>query len=117
MTPHPSRKRPRSNDEDSHKFMPTSKKFSDSDVRFIFPDSSSSPLDNVSEMQYQNALKDTDVIMTEVQTQVVDTSNAVTVHSYRPELSPAENPFYYHVNGILYEAHMQRLLRLSNGVA
>lgn len=35
---------------------------------------------------------------------------------YRPELNLAQNPFYYHVNGILYEAHMQKLYRSSHGM-
>lgn len=32
---------------------------------------------------------------------------------YKPELSVAENPYYYHVNEILYEAHVQRIQRVS----
>lgn len=32
-------------------------------------------------------------------------------HTYEPELNVAENPYYYHVNEVLFEAHIERLQR------
>lgn len=34
-------------------------------------------------------------------------------YAYKPELGAVENPYYYHVNEVLFEAHLQRVQRLS----
>lgn len=40
---------------------------------------------------------------------------AVGQNIYEPEFSPSENPHYYHVNEILFRAHVDRMLRYHTG--
>lgn len=39
--------------------------------------------------------------------------NVIIESIYAPELSSTQNPYYYHINSILYEAHVLRQQRLS----
>jgi len=40
-----------------------------------------------------------------------DRQSLSTAHKYSPELDRLQNPFYYDVNKVLFEAHMYKLQR------
>ncbi|XP_035228307.1 uncharacterized protein LOC118200444 [Stegodyphus dumicola] len=113
-----SRKRPRSCEDDSCELMPISKRINDLHIRSCFPESSSSIDDCMPEM-HPRVRASREIVSGNYNISASEAhrpqvyKDSVLQPSYRPELSVAENPYYYHVNEMLYEAHIQRLQRLA----
>lgn len=61
--------------------------------------------------QSQSAKCSSSICMTDLTKESYDKNSFIS--SYEPELSVAENPYYYHVNEMLFQAHVQRLQRLA----
>lgn len=109
MMTHCSRKRQRSCEDESCELMPISKRINDLHIRSGLPESSI--VDNGSEAQSSSQNNCNNVCMADLNKESYVKHNCH--YDYKPELSVAENPYYYHVNEILYEAHVQRLQRIS----
>ncbi|KAF8788606.1 uncharacterized protein LOC129957465 [Argiope bruennichi] len=106
-----SRKRPRPCDEDCCELMPISKRINDLHIRSGFPETSTS-LHNMPEM-HPRTRSMLNGCLPEMHRQNIATRDPNESCNYNPELNAVENPHYYHMNEILYEAHIQRLQRLS----
>ncbi len=61
--------------------------------------------------QNQNTSSTSNVCMTDLSKKSFEKEENAQF-TYEPELSVSENPYYYHVNEVLFEAHIQRLQRL-----
>ncbi|GFS40968.1 uncharacterized protein NPIL_353591 [Nephila pilipes] len=113
---HCSRKRPRPCDEDCCELMPISKRINDLHIRSGFPESSTS-LNEIPEMhpriQTPREILNGNLYMPDLHRHNVRTKDPNASCNYNPELNAVQNPYYYHMNGVLYEAHIQRMQRLS----
>ncbi|XP_042907459.1 uncharacterized protein [Parasteatoda tepidariorum] len=108
------RKRPRC-EEDCCELMPISKRINDLHIRSGLTDPSA-PINTIPEM-HPRARNVREIFngmyVPEMQREVGMTREVNVMGAYRPELSASENPYYYQVNGVLYEAHAMRMQRLS----
>ncbi|XP_054707699.1 uncharacterized protein LOC129217425 [Uloborus diversus] len=115
------RKRPRSCEEDSCELMPISKRINDLHIRSCCPDSSSMLTESMPEMQPHNRCARDAQGINFASTADMHRQNSLPKDNmlhcvYTPELSLTENPYYYHANEILYQAHLQRQQRLTKPV-
>lgn len=111
---HISRKRQRSCEDEACELMPISKRINDLHIRSGFPERDSSVAGSKIDIQAsisQNSKSSSNVSMTDLTKESFAKDHYHC--TYEPELSVAENPYYYHVNEVLFEAHIQRLQRLS----
>ncbi|CAL1300165.1 unnamed protein product [Larinioides sclopetarius] len=93
--------------------MPISKRINDLHIRSGFPESGTS-LHNMPGMNPRNRnMLNGNLCMPEMHRQNIATRDPSMSCNYSPELNAVENPHYYHMNEILYEAHIQRLQRLA----
>lgn len=120
-----SRKRPRTCEDEACELMPISKRINDLHIRSgNLSDVNSHHSEHVPHIQSQpimyNGMNSGE--------QAAPTANLnghmtpashppVTVDyevcHYSPELSAVQNPYYYHINEVLFQAHLNRLQRLS----
>ncbi|XP_067128738.1 uncharacterized protein [Centruroides vittatus] len=103
-----SRKRPRTCEEEECDFMPISKRMNDLHIRSNHVSnqalvnevpSTMQCVCNSSLLSHQNGISNNTAIA----------MNCI----YSPELNSSQNPYYYHINSVLFEAHLLRLQRLS----
>ncbi|KAG8194160.1 hypothetical protein JTE90_002367 [Oedothorax gibbosus] len=104
---HCGRKRPRSCDEECCELMPISKRINDLHIRSGCPDS------NNMQQQYPRMQTNHDMNLYELHKQAMEAKNNNMACNYKPELSAIQNPYYYHMNEVLYTAHIQQYSRMD----
>lgn len=118
-----SRKRPRTCEDEACELMPISKRINDLHIRSgNLSDVNSHHSEHVPHIQPQpmyNGMSSGEQAaaaainvnghMTPTSLPAVD----YEVCHYAPELSAVQNPYYYHINEVLFQAHLNRLQRLS----
>lgn len=123
---HSSRKRPRPCDDESCELMPISKRINDLHIRSCLAEPSTSISDGLPQMQPRpynesaSTVNGRDGILNGNFTprstehrQQFGLKNNSNQCCYQPELNAMQNPYYYHINETLYDAHIQRQQRLS----